>query len=84
MVINISVQYNGGFLPDIILLTQSLLEYYQVCSVLSNTIPDGMLYCLCFCFFCTLLSDIILLTQCCVLLPDSIRLTQCFAIEEPV
>ena len=23
MVINISVQYNGGFLPDIILLTQS-------------------------------------------------------------
>ena len=26
MVINISVQYNGGFLPDIILLTQG---YYQ-------------------------------------------------------
>ena len=26
MVINISVQYNGGFLPDIILLTQ---VYYQ-------------------------------------------------------
>ena len=23
MVINISVQYNGGFLPDIILLTQA-------------------------------------------------------------
>ena len=25
MAINISVQYNGGFLPDIILLTQGLL-----------------------------------------------------------
>ena len=31
MVINISVQYNGGFLPDIILLTQSWLEYQVVC-----------------------------------------------------
>ena len=30
MVINISVQYNGGFLPDIILLTQSWLEYHVV------------------------------------------------------
>ena len=26
MVINISVQYNGGFLPDIILLTQNDLH----------------------------------------------------------
>ena len=26
MEINISVQYNGGFLPDIILLTQSYLR----------------------------------------------------------
>ena len=26
MVINISVQYNGGFLPDIILLTQNYLH----------------------------------------------------------
>ena len=33
MVINISVQYNGGFLPDIILLTQG---YYQlVCMVIT-------------------------------------------------
>ena len=32
MVINISVQYNdGGFLPDIVLLTQSWLEYHVVC-----------------------------------------------------
>ena len=27
MVINISVQYNGGFLPDIILLTQDYLRW---------------------------------------------------------
>ena len=27
MVINISVQYNGGFLPDIILLTQGYYHY---------------------------------------------------------
>ena len=26
MVININVQYNGGFLPDIILLTQGYLH----------------------------------------------------------
>ena len=35
MVINVSVQYNGGFLPDIILLTQILplgnpVEYHVV------------------------------------------------------
>ena len=28
MVINISVQYNGGFLPDIILLTQGYYHYW--------------------------------------------------------
>ena len=27
MVINISVQYNGGLLPDIILLTQSFYQW---------------------------------------------------------
>ena len=31
VVINMSVQYNGGCLPDIILLTQSWLEYHVVC-----------------------------------------------------
>ena len=31
VIINISVQYNGGFHPDIILLTQSWLEYHVVC-----------------------------------------------------
>ena len=78
MVINISVQYNGGFLPDIILLTQSWLEYHVVCwpilSLMEYYIALG----------CSLLPGITLLTQCCVLLPDSILLTQCFAIEEPV
>ena len=33
MVINISVQYNGGFLPDIIMLTQG---YYH-CETRLNT-----------------------------------------------
>ena len=33
MVINISVQYNCGFLPDIILLTQSWLEYHVECVI---------------------------------------------------
>ena len=42
--------------------------------MLSNTIPDGILYCFCLCFSCTLPRDIILLTQCCALLPDSILL----------
>ena len=28
MVINISVKYNGGFLPDIILLTQGYYHYW--------------------------------------------------------
>ena len=28
MVINISVQYNGGFLPDMILLTQGYYHYW--------------------------------------------------------
>ena len=61
MVINISVQYNGGFLPDIILLTQG---YYQwgtrlntMCSgfvltafvmYITTTIWDGVLRCLWF------------------------------------
>ena len=31
MVINISVQYNGGVLPDFIVLTQRWLEYHVEC-----------------------------------------------------
>ena len=58
MVINISVQYSGGLLPDIILLTQG---YYQwgtrlnTCSgfvfiafvmYITSTMCDGVLHCL--------------------------------------
>ena len=42
MVINISVQYNGGFLHYIIDPKLTRIS----CSVLANTIPDGILYCL--------------------------------------
>ena len=61
---NMSVQYNGGFLPDIILLTQG---YYQwgtrlntmYCSgfvliafvmYITTTMCDGVLHCLWFAF----------------------------------
>ena len=37
MVINISVQYSGGLLPDIILLTQG---YYQWGTRLNTMCPD--------------------------------------------
>ena len=46
MVINISVQYNGGFLPDIILLTQG----YCYWGTRLNTMCDDVLHCLCFVF----------------------------------
>ena len=67
MTINVSMHYNGGLLPDIVLLTQCypilyLMGYY-IASVSA---------------FCVLLSDIILLTQCCVLLSDIILLTHCY------
>ena len=50
--INVSIQYNGGLLPDIILLTQSyqilcLMGYY-IASVFSfTTMFDGILHCYC-------------------------------------
>ena len=59
MGINISVQYNGGFLPDIILLTQSYLRgtrlntmhglctynLYNSILLLPGTLFDGVLHC---------------------------------------
>ena len=63
MVINISVQYNGGLLPDIILLTQGYYQWgtrlntmqwlctYSLCNVYyyyGNTMCDGVLHCLWF------------------------------------
>ena len=41
MVINISVQYNGGLLPDIILLTQG---YYQWGTRLNTTYGSGFVF----------------------------------------
>ena len=62
MVINISVQYNGGLLPDIILLTQGYYQWgtrlntmkwlciYSLYFVIyiTTTMCDGVLHCLWF------------------------------------
>ena len=60
MVINISVQYNGGLLPDIILLTQGYYQWGTWLNTISGfvltafvmyittTMCDGVLYCLWF------------------------------------
>ena len=49
MVINISVQYNGGRLPDIILLTQgSGFVLIAFVMYITTTMCDGVLYCLWF------------------------------------
>ena len=83
MTINVSIQYNGGLLPDIILLTQChpilyLMGYTILPLVL--LLLGGVLHCSCFVltFWCPsmtinesiqynrgVLPDIILLTQCC-------------------
>ena len=64
MVINISVQYNKQWVSPRHYIVDPKLTRIPYCSSgLSNTIPDGILYCICFCFSCTLLPDIILLTQ---------------------
>ena len=51
MVINISVQYNGGFFPDIILLTQGycfvLIAFIMY---ITTTMCDGVPHCLRFAF----------------------------------
>ena len=66
----ISVQYNGGFLPDIILLTQGYyhrgtrlnamqwLCIYSPCNSILRitTMCDGVLHCLCFIFTVFLVS----------------------------
>ena len=66
MVINISVQYNGGLLPDIILLTHGYYHWgtrlntmyaqwlciYNLCNTwyITTTMCDGVLRCLSFVF----------------------------------
>ena len=66
MVINIlSVQYNGGLLPDIILLNQGYYHYWgtrlntMYCSgfvFIATMYYDGVLHCLCFVFTVFLVS----------------------------
>ena len=67
MAINIGVQYNGGLLPDIILLTQGYydprgtrfntmewLRLYSLCNsilLLPCLMIDVLLHCFCFCCF---------------------------------
>ena len=65
MVINISVQYNGGLLPDMILLTQGYNQW-ETCSgfvfiayyvmYITTTMCDGVLHCLWFVFNVLLVS----------------------------
>ena len=52
MVINISVQYSGGLLPDIILLTQGYNQWGTrvITMFITTTMCDGVLHCLWFVF----------------------------------
>ena len=82
MVINISVQYNGGFLPDIILLTQG---YYHL-GTRSNCIlllPCGMVYyivsgLLLMFFWCPYMAINVNVQYNGGFLPDIILWTQCY------
>ena len=52
MTINVSIQYNEGLLPDIILLTQChpilcLMGYYIASGFAFTTMFDGVLHCSC-------------------------------------
>ena len=91
MVINISVQYNGGFLSDIILFTQGYFRWgtciYSLCnSILLLFMCDCVLHCLCFVFtflWCPCMA-INVSAQYNSGLPNIIPLTQCISIGEPV
>ena len=94
MAINISVQYNGGLLPNIILLTQG---YYHRGTLL-NTMYSLCLYILCsillllcMMMYYNIVSILFLMSAWCAcmaininvqynggLLPDIIMLTQCY------
>ena len=70
MVINISVQYNGGFLPDIILLTQGYLHRDIRLNTMKKFLMPGRSRCVLICttygiillflWYCTALCDILL------------------------
>ena len=94
MVINISLQYNGGFLPDIILLTQGYYHWgtrlntmkwlciYSPCNSMLLLLCDGVLHCLCFVFIgfpgVPAWRFMLSVQYNGGLLPDIILLTQCY------
>ena len=92
MTINVSIQYNGGLRPDIILLTQCypillcLMGYYIASGfAFTTTMFDGALHCSCFVrtFWCpcmTINVKVYLVQYNGGLLPDIILLTQCYLI----
>ena len=93
MGINISVQYNGGFLPDIILLTQSylrgtnLVKYHAWAVYLEPTVYNSILLLHCLMvyyivsglfFWCPCMASNVRVQYNGGLLPDIILLTQCY------
>ena len=94
MVINISVQYNGGLLPDIILLTQSYYHWrtrldtmqwlciYSLCNIyIATTMCDGVLHCLWFvfnAFWCPCMAINVNVQYNGGFLPDIMLWTQCY------
>ena len=92
MVINISVQYSGGLLPDIILLTQGYYQWgtrlntmqwlciYNLGTYITTTMCDGVLLCLLFLmfFWCPYMAINVNVQYNGGFLPDIILLTQCY------
>ena len=87
MTINVSIQYNRGLLPDIILLTQCypilcLMGYYIASGFAYTTMVDGVLPCSCFVltFWCLCMEINVSIQYNGGLLRDIILLTQCYPI----
>ena len=57
MAINVIVPYNGGFLPDIIMLTLPtyLCDHYR--TLLNNVLLRSIIQCFCFVLFVSLHGD---------------------------
>ena len=94
MVINISVQYNGELLPDIIQLTHGYYHwgtrlntmysgfvFIAFVTYITTIMCDGVLRCLCFVFnvfWCPCMAINVNVQYNGGLLPDIILLTQCY------
>ena len=88
MVINIiSVHYNGGLLPDVILLIQGYYHrgeaspLYPMKQYTITTMFDAVLHCFCFVFVCwcpCMAINVSVIQYNGGLLPDIILLTQCY------